>query len=488
MRNISKVLLILYIVFCSQIINAKIISVLDFGITEAKTDIERFNILYRAHMKAVEDNCGITYSGIKNLILEIPLNAVSIPLPKYTDFSNVEITVRNNSKDFILFFSEGVCHEINVRKKDIDKGRFRSYKQLNRGSNLLIIEDTEPWVRQRRGHDYGAIRKDILLLNNGRAINKTVKPYNNKLSKPRCYYCKIGNDYLIVKNLTIRREEDSKKRTFCFSFSNHNNIVLSKITVITPFSLLTGDRAIIVNNSTNVIFEDVIIKGTYSKPDKFGYGIAMNNTWNVYFNRLDAYGDWGIFGTSNTNYCRIYNSTINRFDIHCYGKDIYCSNTTFIDLYNQFSSFYGTLLFDNCEFNQFVPVLLEASYYAYTFFEVIMKNCVVKVDPERPYLIRAGIPEPPEHIREELKSVSLPNVCLEDTEIILPNGVNTWSIFNVGAIPMPDIDGINKVQLSNVRLNGSTVNNSVELSNRPINTINNIKKIVKEFDINLIEK
>lgn len=98
------------------------------------------------------------------------------------------------------------------------------------------------------------------------------------------------------------------------------------------------------------------------------------------------------------------------------------------------------LSFDNCRYDRFVPVLLGSSYYTYTFFDIQVRNCVINVDSERPYFIRAAIPLPPDEIRAELQPLSLPNITIEKNEVIMRNGVNTWCVFNMGAIPMPDID------------------------------------------------
>lgn len=479
--------LFLLILLPQQRALSKTIFVYEFGLDKAKTDLERFDIIYRAHCKAIEENCGISYDGIKELTIEVPTNASSIPLPMNTDFSNVVITVRNQVKDLFLFSTRRDLQSIVISKRNIDKGDFRRYKKLKKGRFLLIVEDQNPWVKNRRGHNYGAYRKDILVVENGLAKNRPVQPYNNKYSSVVCYYSTINEDSLVIKNVVIRRSEDSNKRTFCFLIHNYNNITIKNVSLSTPNSDLTGDRALSISNCANVLLEDVIIEGTYSKSNMFGYGIAMNNVWNSVFRRLKANGNWGIFGTSNISLCRIEDSDINRFDIHCYGRDVFCTNTTFQNAYNQFSSLYGLLSYEKCRFIDFVPVLLEASYYAYTFFEIKIKDCLIKVDEGRPYLIRAGIPPRPDEIRAELSTLCLPNITIEDTKVLLPENIKIWSLFNMGAIPMPEFYGINKIVLSNVSISGSSFLNKIELSNRKVRTKKTVQTIITNSNIELIQ-
>ena len=77
-----------------------------------------------------------------------------------------------------------------------------------------------------------------------------------------------------------------------------------------------------------------------------------------------------MFGNNNINTALIENSEINRFDIHCYGRDISFKDVVFVNLYNQFSSTFGTIRFDRCTFRHFTPVLYEASYNSYTVIKL----------------------------------------------------------------------------------------------------------------------
>jgi hypothetical protein len=42
---------------------------------------------------------------------------------------------------------------------------------------------------------------------------------------------------------------------------------------------------------------------------------------------------------------------------------------------------FGTVLFDGCRFTDFVPVLLEPTYNAYTPFTLVFKDCTFDAIP-----------------------------------------------------------------------------------------------------------
>jgi len=129
----------------------------------------------------------------------------------------------------------------------------------------------------------------------------------------------------------------------------------------------------------------------------------MNNVWNVHFTNMKASGpEWGVFGNNNLNTVRLDSCTLNRFDLHMYGKDITCSHCIFrndnykaeiaratnqLDTYqekhthicNRFSSLYGSLVYDNCHFDGFVPFLTDYGYNIFTPCDVAFKNCIMDI-------------------------------------------------------------------------------------------------------------
>ena len=464
----KRVIFIFLCLYMMRPLYSRTISPIEYGLLEAKNDLERYEVLLKTHEAAVSTGDIIKYEGIKQITIEIPSSFKSIPLPKCTDFAGVELIVRNNTNHAFLFTMEQRRREVEIPKSLYQKAGYPKVPVLENDLKLLIIEDQNPWVKKRKGHNYGAMRKDVILLENGSAVNTTVQSYSTNDSSPKFYYVNVTKEQKQICNLIITRSKDSKYRTNCIKILNQNNVLLKNITINTPVSDLTGDRAIVVNNATNIRLEDVTINGTYSKTNKSGYGISLNNVWNITFMRLKANGNWGVFGNNNVNKAVLEECDINRFDIHCYGRDVYCRNTVFQNLYNQFSSFYGTLSFDSCAFLNFVPVLFESSYAAYTHFNLIIKDCNIKIDPKRPYLINAGKIETFKGARRELSKVQWPDVKMKNVTINVGKQVDTMAIFHVGGPNNLIVDGIGAVEMNNVSFINKTP--KVFFSNKQIKT------------------
>lgn len=180
---------------------AKEFSPYSFGLSQAKTGVERYQVLLKTHQAAVKAGVNVDYSGIKRIEIEIPDNPKQIPLTRYNDFKGCVFVVKNTRKSSLLFTYAKKATPIGVSKQSIDAGYFNFTEPLNRGRYLLLIEDENPWVLNRRGHDYGHQRKDVLLVENGRAKNRVTMPYNNAYSKPKCSYIPQRIRHLSLRTL-----------------------------------------------------------------------------------------------------------------------------------------------------------------------------------------------------------------------------------------------------------------------------------------------
>ena len=403
----------------------------DFGLFEAASDSERYEVLYKTHVAALKAGVEVDYSGIDTLTIEVTKSSNRIPLGRTTDFKGLRLRVKDSSKLCYLFDLQQEAKAISIDKSLLDGIDFSSVPELASGLYQLVIEDETPWVAKREGYSYAATRRDILLICDGQSRNNPISPYNNEQSKPKCSYCKIDDDEppVIIQNLTIFRDEANTYKVMPFFISHQHNLQIKNVTLITPDSKLISDAAFDIRNCTNISFENVTIFGSYSRKDHSGYGIMMNNVWNSRFIRLKAVANWGIFGTNNINTAELQDCDINRFDIHCYGRDIFMKNCKFSNLYNQFSSMYGTLSYKKCRFINFVPVLLEPSYNAYTNFNIYMEDCVFDATNSRYFLISAGNLNAKINSRPELARKYWPKVTIKNLTVNVPEDVSKVVIF-----------------------------------------------------------
>lgn len=425
------------------------LSPISFGIFDAKNGVERYDCLYRTHCAALEAGVNVSYKGIDSLDIEITEGVKSIPLTENTDFCGLVLRVHNKAKKHFVFELSQSTKELRIEKSKIDSGDFSDVYQVSSGKVVMVLEDKNPWVRNRRGYEYGAIRKDIVFLENGMAINKPIAPYNTDTSFPSVHYFKASLRTKRFSNITFIRSPQNTMRAFLIRISNQNDVELSNIVCKTPKNNLTSDQIISVIDCANIVFKNIQIFGSYSQINKSGYGISMNNVYNVSFYNLNAHADWGIFGNNNVNTIKLFNCDINRFDVHCYGRDIFFEKCIFRNLYNQFSSIFGTVSFRKCEFFDFIPVLFEPSYNAYTKFDLIFKNCVIHANKEKNYLISGGeLKGINTGERAELSRQEYPNLYINGLKIELPKEENNYYIyrFRPNTLLSTYIEGIHRVK------------------------------------------
>ena len=481
--------------FCSSsryAFRGRDVSPFEFGLKSAKTDEERYNVIYETHKAAVAAGVNVDYTGIDSLRIEITAKSSRIPLTRYNDFKGCVFVVRNTAKKAWLFDCVTTESSITIDKSLIDDGDFRSIDVLHRGRFLLIIEDENLWVSNRSGHSYGHTRKDILLLENGVAKNAVTMPYNNDNSFPKCTYVRLDGEPLIIKNLNIERDSRCDYLTNIALISGHDDVRITNIKLFTPPSKLSGDRGFLIRKCTNVTFEDVRIEGTYSQIDQFGYGINLDNIWNFYASRLYGRANWGIFGNNNLNTVRIEDSHINRFDIHCYGKDVMFKEVTFFDGYNQYASVYGTIAYDKCIFTDFVPVLNGGSYNSYVGHEVIFHDCIFNVTREMCSLLKMSYLNRPKNTRQELASKCLPNLRIKNLTVNMKSGADEFYLFycSMSGLELSFIDYLSDISIDGLKIvsDGTTPVKTIALSNIPIKTVSPVRCSILNMDVEQPEK
>jgi hypothetical protein len=465
-----------------------ILSPFDFGLETAETDSARYEVLYATHAHAVATGANVSYAGIESLTIEVPSEAAPIPLTRNSDFGGMTLTVKNYSKAKYLFsLTDTIWNSIELKPEVADNGNFTEVEGLNEGIHLVVLEDLHPWVDNRTGYNYGAMRKDILLVRDGRAQNRPISPYStdSTLLSAKTHFS--DEELKTITGITIIRDTSSTAKTYCFYIDGINNLKIKRVNIYTldPKNMY-ADNAIHIVNCTNITFEDVLIEGTYSRTSNYGYGILMNNVWNSTFLRLTAHANWGIFGTNNLSNTTLRNCDINRFDIHCYGRDAYIYNCMFSKLYNQFSSVFGTVLFDGCHFSDFVPVLIETSYNAYTPFDLTFKNCTFDAYSSRNYLISIGKVDKERNSRPELAQKCWPNIQIQNMTVNVKENLSKVILFypkgqisgNVGYISNVKINGLKFQYYDTIQPSSFVICNTGVISKNPINyEINNMELI-----------
>jgi len=361
-----------------------------------------YNALRSIHHTAYLAGDTIVYPANMTFEIQVTLdnqnNPQHIELPPVTDFNNCTFKVTNTTVKavtlFILSTPFASLQDVGINKEELIAGQPLSV--LDDDPTLLIVTDNNVWTTRT---EYDALgnpqvspfkRKDILYVENHIVQNDPIATYNNNASNPICQYIKVTTGLKQVKNLKFIRESASTSLTNLLSINKQYNVKVENVEVFTPQQPETGgiygDQCIGVYNSAKIEMTNIVFHNTYSSIYNWGYGFNMINVWNSKFTNLYAIeAAKGIFGCEDINALTVLNSQLNRVDVHCYGRNITCVNCTFknslndFHIYNRFSSFYGTLRFNQCNFDRFLPVRIDSDYNAFTPFDLIMENCYLKV-------------------------------------------------------------------------------------------------------------
>ncbi len=456
------------------------VSPISYGIKDNKTGVERYWTLYKTHMEALRLNTTVDYEGIDSLEIEIPADAKSIPLGYETDFKGLVITVLNNSKDIPLFSRINKVHGVDVPKAIVDGNNFKNIPELKSGVILLVIKDNIFWVEKGKGASYSATRTDVRLLINGIAQNTNVASYNNENSNPDYRYYISDNNQKSIKNLTFIRKEGSEKKTFLLKVYGDNNLELSNITISTPEDRTkNADDIISISHSTHVTLRDVKINGTYSQTNKYGYGITLDCIWDVKCYNISGDAKWGLFGNNNINKSYLKNCSINRYDIHCYGRDITMEDCVFNDWHLELASVYGKIVYKRCTFNKYQPLWMRADYNSYVPFDIEIIDCIWYPTRNRNAICHLATLQKESNSRNELSAKNLPNIKIRGLKIYPDEYSKTVYLFKVNedSYLEQQLGHLSKIDIKGLEFADSNV--TFELCNKPVKLKNKLKYKLK---------
>lgn len=477
-----KRLIIIALMTITATVAAQSLSPLDFGLREATTGIERYQALYNTHVEALKQGLPVSYDSIDTLELELPAEWKSIPLGRHTDFGNLVLYVTNHAHHGALFALTQSAKALEMDKMQVEGLDYRNIPELAEGWKLLVLNDQTPWT-ERRGFGYMQYRKDLIVVHDGQGQNSPVMPWNTDSTRLKASYYTIDTAQKVFRNITMHRMKGCTFRTNLISVSGQYNVLIEHVRVTTPKSKMIADGIFSISNSARVTLESVEVEGTYSgkgRPDVYGYAFSCNNLYDAHFHNIVAWGNWGVFGTNNLNHTHLSNCRVDRFDIHCYGRDVLLENCTLEGRQTLLTSFYGTARFDHCYFKNYIPMRVRSSYNAYTPFDIEIHDCTFELTPRQHYIVRVNLLDTADNPRPELKEKCWPNLLVDSMTVIVP-----WTVGRLYAYdPMDNLKDLNReigyisrVELKGIRMmrpNGRPVNIPISLSTHKFKTKNEL--------------
>lgn len=464
-RALYIFLLFQFSLFHFQFVRAQAISPLDYGLREATGGMGRYFALYNAHVAALQQGVEVDYTGIDTLELELPPSWTSIPLGRYTDFQGLVLYVTNHAHHGSLFALSQSATPLEMDKALVDGLDYRTVPELAQGDYLLVLNDRKAWT-ERRGFGYMQYRSDLIVVHDGQGLNSPVMPWNTDSTQLKASYCAIDTARKVFRNLTMHRAKGCSFRTTLIAVSGQYNVLIEHVRVTTPKSKMIADGIFSISNSARVTLDGVEVEGTYSgkgRPDVYGYAFSCNNLYDAHFHNIVAWGNWGVFGTNNLNRTHLSNCHVDRFDIHCYGRDVLLENCTLEGRQTLLTSFYGTARFDHCYFKNYIPMRIRSSYNAYTPFDIEIQDCTWELSPRYHYLLRVNLLDTADNPRPELKEKCWPNIQVDGLAIVVPLTVGRVYVVD----PCDNRKDLRREigYIDNVKLNGVTM---MRPSGRPV--------------------
>ena len=444
-----------------------------FGFRPNQAD--SYSEIYLTHLAAKELGTSISYNGIKEVNIRVSAGFESIPLTGQDDFCGAvfHITNTQSTGSYILFTLTGE-DDIVPNSITLDNVRNGNYSLDNNKQYTLFVKDTKLWTARRGATSAeDRYREDVICIRNNKAINYPCTTYDTDVS----IECTLMEDkpyQRYLRNLTAIREDGIGMIKF-ISIEYCSNMEISNVTLNTFKGNNTpknGDNAFIMKHCALFNITNMNINNVYSVSGS-GHGYELDTVYHIVYDNITGYdNNWGIFGANNVNDVAIYNSNINRFDVHCYGRDIKFYNCTFTgNKYNQFSGMYGIISFEDCIFgSQFLPYLQEGTYNAYTFHELIFKNCQFYANRG---LYLFGF-EKATNPRSELADKYLPSIRMEN---ITYYSSNTFNLILVDSPLTPDGNFQGMMGLYDVTVDGlriASTRQNFNIANTPIAILNSV--------------
>lgn len=385
------------------------------------SNVYNYKSIFYTYKNANKLECNVKWEDVNKVEMEIPNGFPYITLTQNNDFCNTSFIVTNKSHKECIFKLEKSNDfvQIDIDKTTLGGSDYSQYTYFDNGTYLLSIYDQNIWThRTDSADDSDFYRKDLIVIKDNTALNLPCFTYNTESSLPYCKYRKISENRFTFKNINITCK-DCQYVTNILVISGILDIDIDNVKIEIADNNQDLSHGVLFSflDCANLNISNTSVYGTYDNYG-FAYGFHLQNCTNINIDNLTTINkNWGVFGTQCLNNVKVSNSNINRFDIHCYGKDITINNCSFKHKYNSISGIFGNVVYNNCQFEYQVPLVYDNSYHVFSPFNLILNNCTFVLNNKDFCVFSMSSSDVTIYDRDEIKEFCLPNICINNLYI-----------------------------------------------------------------------
>lgn len=295
---------------------------------------------------------------------------------------------------------------------------------FNMARGLIFAYDPTPLYKRSGDHDYNYFRHDVFLVENNIVLGSPCLPYDAETQLELSYII-LNYNSTQVRNLNVIRRGDADLRVLYAVYQY--NLIVDNLCVDTLVNFDEMDGAFSIDNVHTLIFNNITINKGYRDTRGANYIFELYWITNLLCNNIKAaYSTWGCFGTRGINGAHIQNSTINRFDIHCYGKNILATNCIFVNNFNQCQCTTGYITFRNCSFIDHRGLMIYDTPVGVPC-KVTYEDCDIELKSDSGHLLLFRIRESSNINARLFNNFYLPDLNVVNCKVSYVEKPSTWN-------------------------------------------------------------
>jgi len=308
--------------------------------------------IQKCHLYANEKNLPIIQnSGVIRLDRQIEVKTS-------LDLSGSIIYIGDYSKNLVLYkitSKKSPKNVINYSQADLHQGSFASPILSPYKNHMITFDSNElQCIRYDGGVASNVYKKDSIFCVRGGYFTGGDLLNDFTTGSITITATEYEADKLQINGVKIIWAMSQPSYTATIIYIERHNTQVKSLNLIIPNDSIVESTAykgqvILIKNSYNITLEDIIAENITNGSNSSGYIVEMENCMNVNYRNVKLLSGWGATGCNNIKNWNLYDSEINRVDIHINCGDLYFNNVKFIGGWGVYIGYgFGRIVLNDC--------------------------------------------------------------------------------------------------------------------------------------------